>query len=89
MSFFKKIAKEFENLGIGDKDEKKQEAQQGYPQGQDNNRAYGDGGQQYGAPPPQQYSSPPPQQYGAPPPQQYGAPPQQYGSPAPQQQYGA
>lgn len=35
MSFFKKIAKEFENLGIGDKDEKKQESQQGYPQGQD------------------------------------------------------
>lgn len=34
MSFFKKIAKEFENLGIGDKDkeEKKEEPQQqSYP----------------------------------------------------------
>lgn len=33
MSFFKKIAKEFENLGIGDKDkeEKKDESHQAYP----------------------------------------------------------
>ncbi|KAF4467471.1 WW domain-containing, partial [Fusarium albosuccineum] len=70
MSFFKKITKGLEELGIGDKDkdEKKDESQAPPPQSHDNTRAYGyhgEGGQ--GGPPPSQYYAAPPQPHYQPP----------------------
>ncbi|KAF4332109.1 hypothetical protein FBEOM_14100, partial [Fusarium beomiforme] len=61
MSFFKKITKEFENLGIGG--DKKEETPHSEPppagQGQRGYGYYGEGGQ--GGPPPAQYYAAPPQ----------------------------
>ncbi|KAF4978342.1 hypothetical protein FZEAL_5264, partial [Fusarium zealandicum] len=65
MSFFKKIAKEFENLGIGDKDKDKEEKKEEYhapppTESHDSSRAYGyhgEGG--HGGAPPQPAYQPP------------------------------
>ncbi|KAJ4314499.1 hypothetical protein N0V84_008840, partial [Fusarium piperis] len=64
MSFFKKLTKELENFGIGDKDEKKDasQSQAPPPPPAEGTRPYGyhgEGGQ--GGPPPAQYYASPPQ----------------------------
>ncbi|KAG8163930.1 hypothetical protein KVR01_005848 [Diaporthe batatas] len=96
MSFFKKLASDFEGLTTKDNKDRAMDPNQQYP-----GQGYPPPGQQYGGqyPPPSQspyggqpYGQPPPQQpygYGQPPQQGYGQqppyqqPPQQYGSPAP------